>query len=251
MTESRVPAASTATEPIRQACSSRKTRRPRSKPWTKQCLRVFRAFVISRRSNELRRGENPHPAVVALPDRLLIPERDSHKQPSEKGGAPAGMNQLTRLRAAIRAWVGRRHVFERRRVAPQHRSRFVRTFDRHLEPDALDGVRRYIQLRRTRFASCRQDGMPAPSRRPDATSASMQPEISADGCQVFGHGAWRAGCCDPPALGSFGSCRPLVQSVTGGLLRQTLHFRLGRKSRNSRSAPRGGGRASGQRCSQR
>lgn len=35
----------------------------------------FRDFVINRRSNELCRGEKPHPAVVALPDRPLIPQR--------------------------------------------------------------------------------------------------------------------------------------------------------------------------------
>lgn len=135
------------------------------------------------------------------------------------------MNQLARLRTAIRAWVGRWHVFERHSVALQHRSRFVRTGDRHLEPDALYGVRVHpVEANEIRVLQTRRNA--CAFKKAGRDQRFMKPEISADGCQVFGHGIWRADCSYPPALGSFGSCGPRVQSVTRRFRRETLHLWL-------------------------
>jgi hypothetical protein len=98
------------------------------------------------------------------------------------------MNQLARLRSAIRTWVGRWHVFERHRIAAQHGSRFVRTGDRHLEPDALYGVRvrpveaNEICVLQTRLDACTFEKTGCDQR-------FMKPEISTDGCESFCHGA--------------------------------------------------------------
>src|SRR5262245_13358915 len=88
------------------------------------------------------RGVNrsrPHgtAAAVAFPDGPLVPQRNAEEQPRQKREGTIRMNQPARVGAAVLANVGGRHVFERDRLAGQHRPRLVRMRERHLEPDAL------------------------------------------------------------------------------------------------------------------